>query len=52
MEAGAILKMEEDAFRHFYFIIDVIVSGDYSTMRAGLAHPSIGARVQVPKSSK
>ena len=32
MEAGSILKMVEGAFRHHYFIIDIIVSDDYSTI--------------------
>ena len=52
MEASAILKMVEDAFYNCFFIIDVIVSNDDSTMRAVLKHPSKGARGQVLKSSK
>ena len=52
MEASAILKMVEDAFYNRFFIIDVIVSDDDSTMQAVLKHPSKGARVQVLKSSK
>ena len=32
MVASAILKMVEDAFLNRFFVIDVIVSGDYSTM--------------------
>ena len=52
MEASAILKMVEDAFYNCFFIIDVIVSDDDSTMRAVLKHPYKGARGQVLKSSK
>ena len=52
MEAGEILNMVEDAFRHHCFIIDLIVSGDDSTIRDFLKHPSIGVRGQVMKSSK
>ena len=52
MEASEILKMVEDAFYNRFFIIDVIVSDDDSTMRAVLKHPSKGARGQVLKSSK
>ena len=50
MEAGTIMKMVEDAFCHHFFIIDVIVSDDYSTMRSVPKHQSIG--VQVLKSTK
>ena len=49
MEASAVLKMVEDAFYNRFFIIDVIVSNDDSTMRAVLKHPSKGARGQVLK---
>ena len=52
MEASAILKMVEDAFYNRFFIVDVIVSNDDSTMRAVLKHPSIGVRVQHLKTSK
>ena len=52
MEASAILKMVEDAFYNRFFVIDVIVSDNDSTMRAVLKHPSKGARGQVLKSSK
>ena len=52
MEASAILKMVEYAFYNRFFIIDVIVSKNNSTMRAVLKHPSKGARGQVLKSSK
>ena len=52
MEASAILKMVEDAFYNFFFIIDVIVSNDDSTMQDVLNHPSKCARGQVIKSSK
>ena len=52
MEASAILKMIEDAFFNRFFIIDVIVSDNDSTMRAVLKHPLIGVRGQVLKTSK
>ena len=52
MEASAILKMVEDAFYNRFFIIDVIVSDDYRTMRAVLKHPSKGARGQFLNSPK
>ena len=52
MEASAILKMVEDAFYNRFFIIDVIVSEDDSTIRYVLKHLSKGARGQVLKSSK
>ena len=52
MEASAILKMVEDAFYNIFFIMDVIVSDDDSTIRDVLKHPSKGARGQVLKSSK
>ena len=52
MEASAILKMVEDAFYNRFFIIDVIVSDNDSTMQAVLKHPSKGARVQVLNSSE
>ena len=52
MKAYAILKMAEDAFYNRFYIIDVIVSDDDSTMRAVLKHPSKVARGQVMKSSK
>ena len=42
MEASAILKMVEDAYYNRFFIIDVIVSDDNSTMRSVLKHPIIG----------
>ena len=51
MEAAAILKMVEDAYYNCFFIINVIVSNDDSTMRAVLKHPSIGVRGQVLKTS-
>ena len=44
--------MVEDAYYNRFFIIDVIVSDDDSTMRAVLKHPSIGVRGQVIKTSK
>ena len=52
MEAFAILNMVEDAFYNCFFVIDVIVSDDDSTMRAVLKHPYKGARCQVLKSSQ
>ena len=52
MEASAILKMVEDAFLNRFFVIDIIVSDNYSTMQAVLKHPSKGARGQVIKSLK
>ena len=39
-------------FLNRFFVIDIIVSDDDSTMRAVLKHPSKGARGQVLKSSK
>ena len=50
MEVSAILKMVEDALYNSFFIIDIIVSDDDSTMRSVLKHPSKGARGQVLKS--
>ena len=52
MEASDILKMVEDAFYNHFFIIDVIVSNDGSTMQAVLKHPSICVQGQVLKPSK
>ena len=52
MEASTILKMVEDAFLNRFFVIDIIVSNDESTMRAVLKHPSKGAQGQVLKSLK
>ena len=52
MEASAILKMVEDAYYNRFFIIDLIVSDDDSTMRAVLKNPIIGVRGQVLKTSK
>ena len=52
MEASAILKMVEYAYYNRFFIIDVIVSDDESTMRAVLKHPIIGVRGQVLKALK
>ena len=39
MEAAAIMKMVEDAFHGFCFIIDVIVRDNDSTLRSALKHP-------------
>ena len=44
--------MVEDAFYNLFFIVDVIVSDDDSTMRAVLKHPSIGVWGQVLNKSK
>ena len=52
MEASTILKMVEDAFYNIFFIVDVIVSDDDSTMLAVLKHPSIGVWGQFLKTSK
>ena len=52
MEASAILKIVEDAFYNRFFIIDVLVADDGSTMRAVPKHPSKGSQGQVLKSSK
>ena len=52
MEAAAIMKMVEYVFRHFCFIIGVIVSKDDSTMRYVLKYPSIDSQGQVLNSSK
>ena len=52
MEASEILKMVEDTFYNRFFIIDVIVRNNDSTMRAVIKHPYKGARGQVLKSSK
>ena len=52
MEASDILKILEDELYDFFFIIDVIVSDDNSTMRVVLKHPSIGVRGEALKSSK
>ena len=52
METSAILNMVEDAFLNCFFVIDIIVSDNDSTMQAVLKHPSKGARGQVLKSPK
>ena len=52
MEASAILKMVEDAFLNHFFVIDIIVSDNDSTMRVVLKNLSKGSRGQVLKSSK
>ena len=44
MDASAILKMVEDALYNRFFIIDVIVSDDDSTMQAVLKDPSKGSQ--------
>ena len=38
MEADAITKMTEDAFRYCCFVIDVIVSNEYRTMQVVIKH--------------
>ena len=42
MEASTILKMADDAFYNRFFIIDLIVSDDDSTIRALIKHPPKG----------
>ena len=42
MEASEILNMVEDAFYNSFFIIDVVVSDNESTMRDVLKHPYKG----------
>ena len=44
--------MVEDAFYNLFFIIDIVVGDNDSTMQAMLKHPSIGVQGQVLKSSK
>ena len=51
MEASTILKIAEDALYNHFFIIDVIVSEDDSTIQAVIKHPSKGVGGQVMKSS-
>ena len=46
------MKMVEDSLYNRFFIIDIIVSDDDSTMRDVLKHPSKGDRGQVLKSPK
>ena len=46
------MKMVEDALYNLFFIIDVIVIGDYIKIRAVLNHSSKGAQGQFLKSSK
>ena len=52
MEAPEILKTVEDAFYNRFFIIDVIIKDDDSTMRAVLKNPSKGSRGQALNSLK
>ena len=52
MEASALLKMLDDAFYNYLFVIDFIVINDDSTMRDVLKNPSEGAWGQVMKTSK
>ena len=50
--ASAIIQMVEDAFYNRFFIIDVIIRDNDSTIQSVLKHPSKGAQDQVLKSSK
>ena len=43
MEDSAILKMVEDTFYNYFFIIDVIFRDNNRTIRAVLKHPYKGA---------
>ena len=52
MEASAILNMADDALYNRFFIIDIIVRKNDSTMQDVHNHPSTGVRGQVMKSSK
>ena len=52
MEASAILKMKDDTFYNQFFIVDVIISDDDSTIRAVLNKLFKGARDKVLKTSK
>ena len=52
MKVYAIMKMLEDALYNRLLIIDLIVSDDYSTIRAILKHLSKVERGQILKSSK
>ena len=52
MDTSSILKMVENAFYNRFFIVDVIISDDDSTMQALLKHPLIGVQGQVLKTSK
>ena len=44
--------MVEDAFHNIFFIVDVILSDNNSTMRVVLNHPLICVQVEVLKTSK
>ena len=46
------MKMVEDAFYNCFFITDITVADNDSTMRAVLKHPSKGSQGQVLESSK
>ena len=52
MEAYSILNMVEDALYNQFFIVDVIVSDDDSTMQSVLKHTSICVQDQVLKTYK
>ena len=52
MGASAILKMVEDALYNIFFIIEIIVSDDDSTMQDVLKHPLISVSGQVLNTPK
>ena len=52
MEASETFKMVEYALYNHFFIIDVIVSEDNSTMRDVIKHPPKGDQGEVLKSYK
>ena len=52
MEASEILKIVDDALYNRFFVIDVILSDDDSTIRVLLKHTFKGAQGQVLESSK
>ena len=52
MEAYTFMKMVEYAFCPCFFIIYVIISDDYRTIKSMIKHTSSTSQVQVMKSSK
>ena len=52
MESSTILKMVEDTFYNRFFVVDVIVSDNNSTIKAVITHPLIGVRGQVVNTYK
>ena len=52
MEDYAIMKMVEDAFLNFCFIIDAVISDNESPIQAVIKHPSIRSGGQVLKPPK